>query len=147
MNIMQHTRRSTLALCIAVGTLMMTADTAEAHGLQSEMDKLFGQMSNTTPPGVYESQRRGVLAGGRVTGKAKIFDENIVAFAPPSWKAGCGGVDLFGGSLSFINADQIVQLLRSVAANAKGYAFQLALITFFQMAPNGLRTSRRKCRR
>ena len=71
MNIKQHTRRSTLALCIAVGTLMMTADTAEAHGLQSEMDKLFGQMSNTTPPGVYESQRRGVLAGGRVTGKAK----------------------------------------------------------------------------
>ncbi|HDO1358934.1 TPA: conjugal transfer protein TraH [Aeromonas veronii] len=131
MNIMQHTRRSTLALCIAVGTLMMTADTAEAHGLQSEMDKLFGQMSNTTPPGVYESQRRGVLAGGRVTGKAKIFDENIVAFAPPSWKAGCGGVDLFGGSLSFINADQIVQLLRSVAANAKGYAFQLALDNVF----------------
>ena len=40
-------------------------------------------------------------------------------------------MDLFGGSLSFINADQIVQLLRSVAANAKGYAFQLALDNVF----------------
>ena len=78
MNIKQHTRRRTLALCIAAGTLMMTGGTAEAHGLQSEMDKLFGQMSNTTPPGVYESQRRGVLAGGRITGKAKILMKTLL---------------------------------------------------------------------
>ncbi|MCV5433856.1 conjugal transfer protein TraH, partial [Escherichia coli] len=57
--------------------------------------------------------------------------ENLVSFAPPSWKAGCGGVDLFGGWIFLINADQIVQLLRAVAANAKGYAFQLALDNVF----------------
>lgn len=38
---------------------------------------------------------------------------------------------MFGGSLSFINGDQIVQLLRAVAANAKGYAFQIALDTVY----------------
>ncbi len=38
-----------------------------------------------------------------------------------------GGIDMFNGSFSFVSAEQIVQLLRQVAANAKGYAFQLAL--------------------
>lgn len=98
-----------------------------AAGLQSQMDRVFGSMSNVTNPGVYETQRRGVISGGRVTSKNRIFDENLVTFTPPSWKAGCGGVDLFGGSFSFINSEQLVQLLRSIAANAKGYAFQLAL--------------------
>ena len=124
-------KRSLLALSVAASLVMAPTGAIAANGLQSQMDKLFNEMSNTTPPGVYESQRRGVLAGGRFTAKTRIFDENLVSFAPPSWKAGCGGVDLFGGSLSFINADQIVQLLRAVAANAKGYAFQLALDNVF----------------
>lgn len=110
---------------------LYAAPVTAGNGLQSEMDKLFTEMSHTTAPGVFETQRRGVIAGGRFTLKTRIMDENLVSFAPPSWKGGCGGVDLFGGSLSFINADQIVQLLRSVAANAKGYAFQLALDNVF----------------
>ncbi|MEK9497171.1 conjugal transfer protein TraH [Photorhabdus sp. P32] len=123
--------KSLLVLSVAMGIIITSVTAQAGNGLQSEMDKLFNEMSNITPAGVYETQRRGVLAGGRFTTKTRIFDENLVSFAPPSWKAGCGGVDLFGGSLSFINADQIVQLLRSVAANAKGYAFQLALDNVF----------------
>src|SRR5690606_35256179 len=42
-------------------------------------------------------------------------------------EAGCGGIDMNMGSFSFINGDQIVETLRAVAANAKGYAFQVAL--------------------
>src|SRR6266542_6854937 len=102
-----------------------------ANGLQAEMNRLFDEMSNATPPGVYESQRRGVMAGGRFTTKTRLFDENLVSLVLPSWKAGCGGVDLFGGSFSFINTDQIVQLLRTIGANAKGYAFQLAFDNVF----------------
>ncbi|AIJ10625.1 conjugal transfer protein TraH [Escherichia coli] len=129
---LKTTTKSLLAVGIVTAIWMSSSSVAFAsNGLQSEMDKLFNEMSNATPPGVYESQRRGVIAGGRFTTKTRIFDENLVSFAPPSWKAGCGGVDLFGGSLSFINADQIVQLLRAVAANAKGYAFQLALDNVF----------------
>ena len=123
---------SKLAISVAVSiSVSIFSVSTNANGLQSEMDNLFQGMSNATLPGVYESQRRGVIAGGRVTAKTKIIDENLVSFAPPSWKAGCGGVDMFGGSLSFVNADQIVQLMRAVAANAKGYAFQLALDTAF----------------
>lgn len=120
-------KTTTLAFLIALGPTFGIASSASAAGLQSQMDKLFGDMSNVTAPGAYMTQRRGVLTGGRITQKSKMFNENLVSFAPPSWKAGCGGVDMFGGALSFINKDQIVALLRAVAANSKGYFFQLAL--------------------
>lgn len=99
----------------------------QAGPLQNQMDQIFNSMVNTTSPGVYESQRRGVLTGGSAYVRNKVVNTQIAAFAPPSWKAGCGGIDFFAGSFSFINADQFVQLLRSVASNAVGYAFQIAL--------------------
>ncbi|KZL24227.1 conjugal transfer protein TraH [Pseudovibrio sp. Ad37] len=105
----------------------LVSSPATAGGIDTQLNKVFDGMSNVTMPGVHETQRRGVLSGGRYTSKVKIYNENLVSFTPPSWKAGCGGIDFFGGSFSFINADQLVQLMRSVAANAAGYAFQLAL--------------------
>jgi len=45
----------------------------------------------------------------------------------PSLKAGCGGIDLFGGAFSFINKDQFIALLRNIGSSAVGYAFKLAL--------------------
>jgi conjugative transfer pilus assembly protein TraH len=40
---------------------------------------------------------------------------------------GCGGIDLFAGSFSFINEAQFVALLKNIGQNALGYFFQLAL--------------------
>lgn len=107
--------------------LALTITSTSQAGIQDELDSFFGEMSNATSPGVFETQRRGVFSGGRYTTKSKIFDENLISFAPPSWKGGCGGIDMFNGSLSFVSTEQIVQLLRQVAANAKGYAFQIAM--------------------
>jgi conjugative transfer pilus assembly protein TraH len=59
--------------------------------------------------------------------RAPIRNINLVAFDPPRWSAGCGGIDMFGGSFSFINSDQLVALFRQVAANAVGLAFKAAL--------------------
>tara|TARA_R110001583_G_scaffold34982_5_gene116927 strand:- start:3438 stop:4847 length:1410 start_codon:yes stop_codon:yes gene_type:complete len=112
--------------------------------IQGAMESVFDGMVQTTDPDTYDTARRGVISGGRATAKIEIVDVNMITFAPPSWKAGCGGVDLFGGSLSFINADQIVQLLRSVAANAKGYMFQLALSTVFPSGATHLENFQKK---
>jgi conjugative transfer pilus assembly protein TraH len=55
----------------------------------------------------------------------------MISFVPPSFEAGCGGVNFFTGSFSFISAPQFQQVLRDVASNASGlassYAFSLAL--------------------
>lgn len=116
-----------VALAVFVG---LASPSAEAN-ISREMDKIFNSMTNTTQPGAFKSQRRGAMVGGRLTSKARIIDPKIVTFVPPSFAAGCGGIDLFGGSLSFVNKDQLVQVFRAVAANAAGYAFQLALDNLF----------------
>ncbi|MFC0180951.1 conjugal transfer protein TraH [Thorsellia kenyensis] len=115
------------------------------HGsMQSEMERLLGSMTNTTQPGVYETQRRGVISGGSIVVRNKIMDESLLSFVPPSMEAGCAGLDMYAGSLSFINADQFIQLLRSVASNAKGYAFQLALSSMCEKCSQHIETLQKK---
>ena len=99
----------------------------QAAGLTDVLNEQFNTMSNVTQPGVFETQRRGVIAGGSIATRSRIMNTQVVSVVPPSWKAGCGGIDLFTGSFSFINGEQFIQLLRSIAANAAGYAFQVAL--------------------
>ncbi|MES1934323.1 conjugative transfer pilus assembly protein TraH [Salinisphaera shabanensis T35B1] len=108
-------------------SLLFVASMPAWADLNDEMEGMLDDMSNFTAPGVYETQRRGVISGGSYSGRNKIMNENLLSVVPPSVGAGCGGIDLFGGSFSYISADRLVNLFRSVASNAKGYAFQIAL--------------------
>jgi conjugative transfer pilus assembly protein TraH len=113
----------TLSLFLITLTL-----TTYAHaGLEDEMSGMFADMLNATPGGYYDTQRRGVITGGNLATRNKVLHPNLVSFVPPSFKGGCGGIDLFGGSFSYINGTQITSLLRSITQGAVGYAFQLAI--------------------
>ncbi|MEA3413578.1 MAG: conjugal transfer protein TraH, partial [Pseudomonadota bacterium] len=114
------------AQCLAIAIQVFSADRADAS-LQDQIDTVFDSMVNTTTPGTYETQMRGVLAGGSLQMRNRIVNRNAVGFVPPSMGAGCGGIDLYGGSLSFINLDQFVGLLRGIASNSTGLAFQVAI--------------------
>ena len=116
---------------IIVALLVLTIVNGHGSEVKSQMNQLFFNMSNVTNVSAYQTQRRGVLAGGRVSGRTAIMDESIFNLSLPSWKAGCGGIDLFNGSFSFINAEQLTALSRAIMANAAGYAFQLALDNAF----------------
>ena len=52
---------------------------------------------------------------------------NPVSFKVPSLKAGCGGIDIFGGSFSWPNSEEFTRTLRAIGQNAIGYAFSLGL--------------------
>ncbi len=127
-----------------VSLVIAAVPTVARADLQGELNRMFGSLSNATPPGVWETQRRGVISGGSLTTRNKIMQENLVSFTPPRFEAGCGGIDLFGGSFSFVNADQFVQLLRSIAANASGYAFQIALDAMCPSCMQNLETLQKK---
>jgi conjugative transfer pilus assembly protein TraH len=109
-------------LCLA----LFMANPAKA-GLDSELNGMFNDMINVTDAGAYQTQRRGVITGGSLSTRNKVINPNLVSFVPPDVKAGCNGIDLFGGSFSFINSAQFTQLARSIAQAAVGYAFQLAI--------------------
>ncbi|MHA6005783.1 conjugal transfer protein TraH [Pseudomonas aeruginosa] len=116
---------------LSLGIAIACASQVANANIQSQMDKMFEGMSNSTDAGAYETATRGVITGGSMRLRNKIVNAPVVAFRPPSFQAGCGGIDMFAGSFSFINAQQFVQSLRSIASNAvgvaSGYAFKLAL--------------------
>lgn len=95
-------------------------------GIMADMNQMF--LSNSTAPSTLSTKDRAGVFGGSFSMRSPIRSvANIVAFDPPRLNAGCGGIDLYGGSFSFINAQQLVQIFRSVASNAAGLAFKAAI--------------------
>jgi conjugative transfer pilus assembly protein TraH len=117
-------KKLSFSFCFAL--LLLWGICAKAD-VGSQMNQMLGTMSNFTPPGATESAQRGVLSGGSLYIRSNLTNTNLVNFAPPSIQAGCSGINIFGGSLSFVSDQQFMTLLRNIPAAAAGYAFQLAL--------------------
>lgn len=97
--------------------------------VEDQMRDFLGVNSNYSQGGQYKSQSRGYFVTPSLYLRNPVTDVNPVNVAMPSFRAGCGGIDMFAGSFSHINADQFLALLQSIPRNAAGYAFQLALET------------------
>lgn len=120
-------RNVKLVAALTAAVIGLSLSGAANATMQEKMNKLFGDMSNTTSPGQFNTQRRGVLSGGSMMVRSPVVDTTLINISLPHASGGCGGMDMFAGSVSFINADQFIALLRAIAANAKGYAFQIAM--------------------
>jgi conjugative transfer pilus assembly protein TraH len=100
---------------------------AARAAVQDGLDDML--MVTGAEPAIYESQRRGGVTMGTFRLRAPLNSINLVNLTAPEIRAGCGGLDLYGGSFTFINTDSFRQILRQIGANAIGYAFKLALAT------------------
>lgn len=111
--------------------LALTLPLAAHASIQQQINEMYGGLINVTAPGAYETASRGVVTGGAVTLRNRISTANLISITPPSAKGGCGGINLYTGSFSFINGEEFVALMRNVAANAvgvvSGFAFELAM--------------------
>lgn len=116
--------RTTLVAALAMTVIGPTVARADSQAL---LDDLFDVYVNTTPGQVLDTQRRGGYTFGSVVARSRVVRPNLISFDPPSISGGCSGIDLYGGSFSFINKDQLTQALRAIASNALSYAFTLAL--------------------
>ena len=98
----------------------------------SSMDAFLddvGGAANVTGPTAYQGQSAGYYSLGNVWTRFPQKSTQIANLQLPRARAGCGGIDIFAGSFSFINASEIVALLKAVANNAVGFAFSLAIDT------------------
>lgn len=98
--------------------------------VQNEMTSWFNEMgsyANVTMPQAVQGQTSTVYTGGNLYMRSPIRNYQLASINPPSMRAGCGGIDFFAGSFSFINSEQLTALLRNIANNAVGYAFMLAV--------------------
>ncbi|KVO30108.1 conjugal transfer protein TraH [Burkholderia ubonensis] len=94
------------------------------------MQDLFNSvnaMGNVTGPGALQGQTMDMFSGGSLFMRMPRRTYQVASMTPPSWNAGCGGIDLFMGGFSFINKEQFVAMLRNIGSNALGYGFKLAI--------------------
>jgi len=111
-------------------TLAIAPMTSRPADLNAEMQAMFndlGALGNVTSPGAFRGQAMNLYTGGSLMMRAPGRNYPLVNAQLPSLRAGCGGIDLFGGAFSFINKQQFVALLQNIGSNAVGYAFKLAL--------------------
>jgi conjugative transfer pilus assembly protein TraH len=127
MNILRRSiAASAVSIVSALSALACLAPSGARAGILSDMSQLI--MSNSTAPSTISTQDRVGVFGGSYEMRAPVTAINLVAFDPPRIDAGCGGIDLFMGSFSFINAQQLVQVFRAVAQNSLGLAFKAAIM-------------------
>ncbi len=106
-------------------SIALTAPLFAHGGIMGDLNSMF--MSNSTSSGRITTKDRVGMFGGSFSMRAPIKSVTIIAFDSPRVNAGCGGVDLYGGSFSFLNHQQLIDIFRKVAANAAGLAFKAAI--------------------
>lgn len=121
--------RTSLALGAMAWTIFGSIAPAGA-GVGSDMEQAFSDMgvaANATGPVAYQGQSAGYYSLGSMWARfpqKTVYPANLQL---PKVTAGCGGIDMFTGSFSFINSDQFVAMAKAVANNAIGFAFHLAI--------------------
>ena len=111
----------TLALLISL-SLLLAALPVQAS-VSSGMDAMWNQ---TAPDIGGVNDNYGATLGG-ISVRSPVRSFNVLAFDPPRFSAGCGGIDAYFGSFSMISAKNLQNLIRAIISNASGYALKIAL--------------------
>ncbi len=123
-----HTALSSRLATLTIGTLLtLTPAHADINSEMQEMFNSMGAVGNVTEPGAFRGQTRNLFTGGSMVMRVPQRNYQLFSATGPSFKAGCGGIDLFGGAFSFINSEQLVAMLQNIGSVAVTQAFMLAL--------------------
>lgn len=123
---------------ILVNALILS-QTATAGGISTEsLNEMFTSMGanaqvNITKNGAYSGQTANYYTGGSASIRVPNKIYRLASFQQPSIKAGCNGIDIYGGSFSFINGNEFIDAVKNIGSSALGYAFMLALNTVTPM--------------
>ena len=126
-----HVRRSTLTLCLIAASC---GQAVPAHA-QSWAESWFDNVTYTSP-GSFEDQTRGYVTAGGMSGRVDVHDDYLMSLTLPKVKAGCGGIDMFLGGMSFLDPDYLVQKLETILQAAPAVAFQYLLETLDEKMGN-----------
>ena len=121
--------RLLILLVILIGAVCCLTALADVAGDLGSFFTDLGYDGNITEPVAYQGQAAGHYSGGSIVLRNRVKNLQLVHIDLPSRRAGCGGIDLFGGAFSFVNAQEITQFFQKIMSNASGYIFKLALQT------------------
>jgi len=117
-----------LTLLAATNLVVVEAAQADVNGQLGSFFSSLGGSANVTGPVAYNGQQGGYYSGGNLWVRFPAQQTySLGSLQMPSVKAGCGGIDIFTGSFSFINTDQIVAAMKAAANGALAFVFDLAI--------------------
>lgn len=117
--------KKVIAWAVAAAILSQAANAGD-NGMQQLFDDM-GTFGNVTGPGAYRAQGMNVVTGGNLFMRTPQRNYNPGSVTLPSLKMGCGGIDLYAGSFSFISKSELVSMMKNIGSSAVSYAFKLAL--------------------
>jgi len=84
-----------------------------------------------TAPQVIEQNGYKYATGGRMMVRMPVQQKQIATFKAPNYRiSGCGAIDMFGGSMSFMSAGQLITTLQTIGSSGiPSFAFMLAMRT------------------
>ncbi len=110
--------------------------------VNSDLNSFFdglGIATNVTAPHAYHGQQAGYYSGGSIFSRNSVRSVQLIQVDLPSFRAGCGGIDLFAGGFSFINSEELLKTMRNIMNSAKGYGMLLALEEVTPQIANGMK--------
>lgn len=99
-------------------------------GLSKDLDSFvqgIGYASNTTSPSAYQSQASGYFGGGSLYARNQVKQYQLMTLDLPDYRAGCSGIDLHMGGLSYISDANLVELGKAVMKSGGAYAVDVML--------------------
>ena len=122
-------------LSLSALALLVTCSAAIPAHAQSWAESWFDNVTYASP-GSFEDQTRGYLTAGGMSGRVDVHNDYLMSLTLPKVKAGCGGIDMFLGGMSFLDPDYLVQKLESILQAAPAVAFQYLLETLDEKMGN-----------
>lgn len=115
-------KASFAGICLA-GLLVMPISGVSAQ----DWTKDWFDAQTHSGPSSFMGQRRGYLQGGQFSGRFRMATDNPFSVTTPRIRAGCGGIDLFAGGLSFLDPEYLVEKFENILQAAPALAFSMAL--------------------
>ena len=112
-----------LPLPLVLAASLMFAGVHANAGIADGMDMMWTQTNPSV--GAVNGNYGGQLGGISMRSPTRSF--NVVAYDPPRFQAGCGGIDATFGSFSMMSIDNMRDIMRAIMANGTGYAAKVVL--------------------
>jgi conjugative transfer pilus assembly protein TraH len=116
-------------------SILLASIVASPATAQSWVENWFDNVTYTAP-GSFQDQTRGYVTAGGMSGRIDVHNDYLASISLPKVRAGCGGIDMFLGGMSFLDPDYLVQKLESILQAAPAVAFQYLLETLDEKMGN-----------
>ena len=109
---------------------LLFASMAIAEDLNTQAQKMFndlGAVGNITPPQAFKGQTMNTYTGGSLFMRTPTKNYQLANMQLPYIRAGCSGIDAFGGSMSHISGPEFKNMLKNITSAVPSVLFSMMI--------------------